>query len=325
MIDVSNLTFEYPDGTLALSNVTFKVRRCERVAILGENGSGKTTLFLCIVGLLRPRSGKVLIKGIEVNRKNEDTIRRIVGLVFQNPDDQVFLPKVYDDVAFGLRNMGLDEGEVRRRVTQTLRLLGIENLADKSTSNLSLGQKKRVAIAGVLAMDPEVILIDEPTAGLDHRGILEMFNILEELNENGKTIVVSTHDVEFVESWADKIVVLHRGRCVKVGDRSLLDELESFGMRKPIKRTIMSLFDFELSSAVVEISEDGKFGYGVDDVIPEIDIDLILLRGLHGPVKVKVSESLYDRFLRILREKGVEVIGDEGDKGGDNRGSVFEA
>ena len=313
MIEVSNLTFEYPDGTLALSNVTFNVKKCEKVAILGENGSGKTTLFLCIVGLLRPWSGRVLIKGIEVNRKNEDKIRRIVGLVFQNPDDQVFLPKVYDDVAFGLRNMGLGEDEVRKRVMKTLRLLGIEDLANKSTSNLSLGQKKRVAIAGVLAMDPDVILIDEPTAGLDHKGILEIYNILEELNENGKTIVISTHDVEFVESWADKIVVLHRGRCVRVGDRSLLDELESFGMRKPIKRTIMSLVDFELSNAVVEISKDGHFGYGVDDVIPEIDIDLILLRGLHKPVKVKVSERLYNRFLRILRERGVEVVRNEGD------------
>ncbi len=308
MIYVEDVGYVYPDGTEALTEVSFKIKKGEKAAILGENGSGKTTLLLCLDCLLYPQRGKIIIDGIEVKKKNEDKIRRKVGLVFQNPDDQVFSATVYDDVAFGLRNMGLDEDRVREKVEWSLRVLGIEKLASRNPSSLSGGQKKRVAIAGILAMEPEVILIDEPTAGLDHRGIMEVYNVLEELNEMGKTIVVSTHDVEFAESWAEKIIVLDSGKVVRVGGREVLSELEEFGMRKPIKRTIfdeLGKLGISLPEMKVELSNDAKFSYGVDGVIPEIDLDLIFLRGTNNPVKVKVSEKLRDRFLRLAKKRGV--------------------
>ncbi|RUM34167.1 MAG: energy-coupling factor ABC transporter ATP-binding protein [Archaeoglobus sp.] len=313
MIDVRNVYFSYPDGVNALKSVTFTVKKGEKCAILGENGSGKTTLLMCMAGLLHYK-GRIVVDGLEVNKKNERLIRRKVGIVFQNPDDQVFLPRVYDDVAFALRNFGMNEDEIRKRVLWSLNALDIVEIKDRSPSSLSLGQKKRVAIAGVLAVNPDVLLIDEPTAGLDHRGILEIYNVLEELNEAGKTVIITTHDVEFAESWADRVIVLTHGKVAKVGGREILDELEKFGMRRPIKRVVFNELGVKVEGAKIEPVDELSnrktevFGYGVDGVIPEIDMDIILLRGLNNPVKIKVARKLRNRFMETVKHKKAKIV-----------------
>lgn len=217
-LETSNLTHVYPDGTHALCEVNFSAQRGERVAVVGPNGSGKSTLFYHFNGILLPSSGKVLLEGKELCNKNLAEMRRKVGLVFQDPDDQLFAATVEQDIAFGPRNLGLSESEVKERVEEALRLFDIEELRSKNPSNLSIGQKKLVAIAGIFAMRPEILVFDEPTAGLDSKGTQETLEAMEEMNGEGRTIIISTHDMELVSSWAERIFVLSRGRVLGEGE-----------------------------------------------------------------------------------------------------------
>lgn len=230
MIRAEQLCHTYEDGTEALKRVNVKVEKNERVALMGPNGAGKTTLILHFNGILKPTSGRVLFRGreIEYSRRYLSMLRRKVGVVFQNSDDQLFAPTVLEDVAFGLLNSGVPEEEARERALDMLERLGIRKLAGKAPHLLSLGQKKRVAIAGVLVMEPEVVIFDEPLSGLDPKGREEVEQILEELEA---TTVVATHDTELALSWADLVYVLNRGRVVAEGsphdvfsDRKLLRE-----------------------------------------------------------------------------------------------------
>jgi len=220
VIKVSDLVYKYLDGTEALKGINFSARQGEIVAIIGKTGSGKTTLIHHFNGLLFPTKGSVFINDEKVGKKNLDRIRMTVGLVFQDPDDQLFAPTVWDDVAFGPRNMGLSKSEVKERVDSTLGVLGIKELGNKSPDNLSGGQKRLVSIAGVLAMNPQVIVLDEPTVGLDPHTRAEIIEILDDLNAEGKTIIFSTHDVDLAAKWAGKIYVIHKGRIEKSGSPS---------------------------------------------------------------------------------------------------------
>ncbi len=219
IIETRDLYFCYPDGTEVLKGINFKVKKGEIVSILGPNGAGKSTLFLHFNGILRPTRGEVLIKGkpIKYNKKGLIEVRKTVGLVFQNPDDQIFAPTVQDDVAFGPLNLGLPEDDVRERVKEALEAVGMWEYRDKPPHHLSGGQKKRVAIAGILAMKPEVIVLDEPTAGLDPVGASQIMKLLYDLNKKGMTIVISTHDVDLVPVYADKVYVIHNGKILKEG------------------------------------------------------------------------------------------------------------
>ena len=216
-IEVIDLSFVYPDGTVALKNVNFEAKQGTKTAILGSNGSGKSTLLYHFNGLFFPKKRKVLMNGEEIVKKNIDKVRKEVGLVFQDPDDQLFAPSVWDDVAFGPRNLGLSPTEVENRVEETLRMLDIFDLARKSPDNLSGGEKKKAAIAGVLAMEPKILVLDEPTAGLDSQGTTDIIEIMDELNAEGKTIILSTHDSDLASSWADMIYVLQKGRIYQYG------------------------------------------------------------------------------------------------------------
>ena len=230
--------FEYSDGTLALSEIVFDVQRGEFCGILGANGSGKTTLLRVMDGLIKDYSGKVLLDGDEVRRLHPRDIYRKVGLVFQNPDDQLFAHTVFEDAAFGPRNMGFSENEVKLRVDAALASVEMSDLAGKQINALSYGQKKRACIAGLLAMGHEILLLDEPTAGLDPMGEYRMMALLTRLNrDDGVTIVMATHSVDLVPLFLHRLHILSRGRIVRSGAPEEVftapSEMENVKLRLP--------------------------------------------------------------------------------------------
>ncbi len=230
--------FRYPDGTVALSDIRLEIGRGEFTGILGSNGSGKTTLLKVMDGLIKEYAGRVLLDGEEVRKLHPRDIYRKMGLVFQNPDDQLFAHTVFEDAAFGPRNMGLDEPEVAARVERALASVEMAEYAGKGIHNLSYGQKKRVCIAGLLAMGHEILLLDEPTAGLDPMGEYRMMEFLTRLNrDNGVTIVMATHSVDLVPLFLHRLHILSKGRIVRGGVPEEVftapAELESVKLRLP--------------------------------------------------------------------------------------------
>lgn len=227
ILETRNLKYSYTNGIDALKGIDFIAGRKQKIAIIGANGAGKSTLFKHFNGILTPSSGEVLIHGEPVSKSNLREIRKMVGIVFQNSDDQVFSPTVEQDIAFGPTNLGLDEETIQHRVDETLRLLSIEHLRERAPHHLSGGEKKRVAIAGALAMEPQILVLDEPTAGLDPRGVRDLIGFLNELPEKyGMTIIFSTHFVDLVAEIADYIYVMDKGSVVVEGD---IEEIFSKG------------------------------------------------------------------------------------------------
>lgn len=231
-------SFRYPDNTLALSDIHLDVFAGEFCGILGSNGSGKTTLLRLLDGIAKDYSGTVQLDGADIRRLSPKEIYRKVGLVFQNPDDQLFAHSVYEDVAFGPRNMGFGEDKVAVRVNGALEAVEMAELAGKDIHNLSFGQKKRVCIAGLLAMGHEILLLDEPTAGLDPMGEYRMMELLTRLNrEGGVTIVMATHSVDLVPVFLNRLHILSRGVLVRSGSPEEVfnagDELASVKLRLP--------------------------------------------------------------------------------------------
>ncbi len=224
VLEISNLSYAYPDKTLALKDVSFKIPAKNKVAILGANGSGKSTLLQHLNGLTLAQSGSVSVLGQQISKANLREIRKMVGIVFDNPDEQLFSTLVYDDIAFGPRNLGYDEKTVAQKVTEMMMLLDITHLQNRPPFNLSLGQKKRVAIAGVLAMEPSIMVFDEPFSGLDPCTLQQFLEILEDLFLRGHTIVVTTHDVDIVYGWANEFVILQEGQVLACGGKQLLED-----------------------------------------------------------------------------------------------------
>lgn len=218
MIRVEALSFAYPDGTEALTGVDLEVGGGEFLSLMGANGCGKTTLLKHLIGLLKPSSGKVLFDGKELASLKDEHVFTQMGIVFQDPNDQLFASNVEQDVAFGPANLGLSQDEVATRTVDALQMAGIAGLGSKAIHTLSFGEKRRAAIAGVLAMEPRIILLDEPTSGLDPRGISSIMRLLKKLNrEKGITMVMATHDVELVPLFCDQVAVLERGRIIRQG------------------------------------------------------------------------------------------------------------
>ena len=217
-IDVKGVHFIYDDATEALKGIDFRVETGEFVAILGSNGSGKTTLINLIVGLLKAKTGEIRIGGRTVETLSAQELYQLVGLVFQNPNDQLFAATVEEDVAFGPRNLDLPEAEVQRRVAEALAAVAALPLKGKAIHHLSFGEQKRVSLAGVIAMQPQVLILDEPTAGLDPAGEAQMLQLLKKLNdEQGMTIILATHSVDMLPLFADRIYVLDGGRVLREG------------------------------------------------------------------------------------------------------------
>ncbi len=213
MIRIKDWTVAYPDGTVAIDHITANIKEGEHVALIGANGAGKSTLLLSMVGVL-PGKGSVEIAGTALQRENFQEIRRKTGVVFQNPDDQLFLPTVYDNIAFGPRNLGLDETTVQCRVEDRLRLLQIESLRDKAAMKLSGGEKRMAAMATVLAMKPSVMLFDEPTAFLDPKARRNLIHVLQKLPH---TMLIATHDLTFAAQVCSRSILLKRGKILAEG------------------------------------------------------------------------------------------------------------
>jgi cobalt/nickel transport system ATP-binding protein len=233
LLNITRLTFGYPDGHVALRDVSMQLERGEKVALVGPNGAGKSTLMLHLNGILGG-DGQIEIAGIPVARPNLPVIRAKVGLVFQNPDDQLFSPTVFEDVAFGPLHMGLAETEVRTRVAEALNQVGMSEYGHRLSHHLSVGQKKRVAIATVLAMEPEILVLDEPSAGLDPRARRALISLLRELP---LTMLVSTHDMLMVRELFPRMIIMDEGQVVADGlTERLMDDialLEAHGLERP--------------------------------------------------------------------------------------------
>jgi cobalt/nickel transport system ATP-binding protein len=213
-VEVSSLSFAYPDGHSALRDVTLSIAPGEKVALLGPNGAGKSTLILHLNGILKVQSGSVCVAGLDVNKKNLGRVRAAVGLVFQNPDDQLFSPTVFDDVAFGPIYQGLKEVDVRAQVDEALAAVRMGEYKNRVSHHLSTGEKKRIAIATVLSMRPEILVLDEPTAGLDPRARRSLINLIRELPQ---TMLVATHDIRMVMELFDRSVIMDAGQVVADG------------------------------------------------------------------------------------------------------------
>jgi cobalt/nickel transport system ATP-binding protein len=233
VVNVSDLHFSYPDGHVALRGISLKLCSGDKVALVGPNGAGKSTLMLHLNGILDGQ-GKIEVGGMQLTRDNLPVIRAMVGLVFQNPDDQLFSPTVFEDVAFGPLHMGLPEEEVMSRVASALEAVRMSTYRDRLSHHLSVGEKKRIAIATVLSMDPKILILDEPTAGLDPRARRTLINLLRELPI---TMLVSTHDMALVKQLFPRTVVMDDGRIVADGQTMdiLEDEklLTEHGLEKP--------------------------------------------------------------------------------------------
>jgi cobalt/nickel transport system ATP-binding protein len=216
-IAVSDLDFHYPDGTVALKGVDLHIHPGETVALLGPNGAGKTTLILHLNGIHMPQHGTIAVSGLQLSKDNVMEIRRRVGVVFQDPDDQLFMPTVRADVEFGPRNLGLDSADIDARVETALNVMDVADLADRPPNHLSFGQKRRVAIAGVLAMEPSIIILDEPTSNLDPASRRELAEALKALDT---TQLIVTHDLPFAYEMCERTIVMDRGEIVTAGSTS---------------------------------------------------------------------------------------------------------
>ena len=220
IIETFDLTYWYAGNDRpSLDRVDLRIRKGVKTIILGGNGAGKSTLFYHFNGVFKPSSGSIVFDGEQIRHKKKvlRNLRSKVSVVLQNPDDQIFGQTVEEDVAYGPSNLGLPEEEVRRRVDHAINLVGLDAYRDRNTLKLSYGQRKRLALAGALAMEPEVLVMDEPTAGLDPQMAQEVMELAEQLHHNGTTVVISTHDVDLAYAWADEIHVLRKGELIYSG------------------------------------------------------------------------------------------------------------
>ena len=233
-IEIDQLSFAYPDGHQALKDISIHIEPCEKVALVGPNGAGKSTLILHLNGILLGQQGSIRVCSLDINDGNLSQIRAMVGLVFQVPDDQLFSPTVFDDVAFGPLYQGLSPQEVNARVEQALADVHMSDYARRVSHHLSTGEKKRIAIATVLSMKPEVLVLDEPTAGLDPRSRRSLIHLLDELP---LTMLVSSHDMQLVRQLFPRLIIMDEGRIVADGStRELMDNvelLEAHGLERP--------------------------------------------------------------------------------------------
>lgn len=304
------MCFTYPDGTSALKNINIEIKKGERVAIIGSNGAGKSTLFLHFNGILKPTSGLIKINNESFNYKKEALMRtrQKVGIVFQNPDDQLFAPTVEEDVAFGPMNLGLSPEEVSVRVEKALEMVGMSGMEKKAPHHLSGGQKKRVAIAGILAMEPEVMVLDEPTTGLDPRGVDQIMSILYDLSMDNMSIIIASHDVEMVTEFAEQIFVLHDGEIIGQGSPSdifnnpelvkkanlkpptaaeLLHRLKSNGLNCDVKLTIEEAYHEILHAMGVDTYHDMLH---------------LVKSKYHHKLLHELGEEHYHKLLHVLEE-----------------------
>lgn len=230
IVEIKNLSYTYPDGTPALDGVTLDVMEGESVGIIGPNGAGKSTLLLHLNGILQSKNGAIKVLGMPLINRNLRKIRSKACLVFQDPEDQLFMPTVFDDVAFGLINLGYDGGAVKEKVEDILERVDLSGRENRSSHHLSFGEKKLVSLATVLVMEPEILLLDEPTSNLDRKEKREIIKFLQKID---KTKIIVSHDLEMIKQLCQRVAVINRGKVVFAGDKEILKDdsrLKSFGL-----------------------------------------------------------------------------------------------
>ncbi|MEM3730629.1 MAG: ABC transporter ATP-binding protein [Candidatus Bathyarchaeia archaeon] len=260
MIEVENLYFTYPNGVEALKGISLTIKNGEFVAIMGQNGAGKTTLVKHFNGLLKPTKGRVLVDGVETTKVSVATLARNVGFVFQNPDHQLFSETVEDEIAFALKNFGFKESVIKRRVTWALNLLGLTQYRKTSPFMLSGGERKRVALASVLAWNPKILILDEPTIGQDYQQKEKLRQFILQMKTQRKTVIIVTHDVEFVAECNPRVILMREGKIVADGEaREILtnvDILTHASIVPPqIAQIFLQLTEFGLPKNVIDVYE----------------------------------------------------------------------
>lgn len=234
-VEVRQLHYSYPDGREAIRNISLSIHHGESVGIIGANGAGKSTLLLLLTGILFPLSGEVLVGDIHVTKKTLPMIRQRLGMVLQDPDDQLFLPTVYDDVAFGPRNYGLNDQEIAERVQRALETVGISHLSDRAPFKLSGGEKRAASIATVLSLDPDILIMDEPTTGLDPRSRRKLIHLLDSFDH---TKIIASHDLEMVLATCSRVILMEDGEVAASGPSEVLlrdkELLERCGLEVPL-------------------------------------------------------------------------------------------
>ena len=255
-VETEQISYTYEGNEKkALDGVSLKLKKGRKIAFMGGNGSGKSTLFLCMNGILKPQEGKVRINGspVEYTRKGLLDVRRKVGIVFQEPDDQLFSASVFQEISFGILNLGVDEESARKEVERVIEKLGITPFRDRPAHALSGGQKKLVSIADILVMHPEVLILDEPASSLDpkHRKLVR--SIIGQLSESGMTILMATHDVDYAFAWADEIVLLHEGKVLRQGTpREVCGDAEAMEQANLEQPAVMRLYRRLLQKGVID-------------------------------------------------------------------------
>ncbi len=278
IIETKDLSYSYDDGTQALKRLNISIARNKTTAIIGGNGSGKSTLFLHLNGILKPTSGMINYEGkpIVYNKKSLFDLRKNVGIVFQNPQEQLFSANVRKDIIFGMKNINLPDDEISKRLDEIMKRTGVIEFADKPTHALSYGQQKRVAIAGVLAMKPSLMILDEPTAGLDPEGVSDILKLIREIQEtDGITVVLSTHEIDLISLYCDAVYVLSKGESVFFGTTEELwrnpELLRKHHLRLPRISHLMEIlskhdgWDVNLSAATI-----GEARKALKDYVGEI-------------------------------------------------------
>ena len=268
-LETKNLSYTYPDGTQALKDVNIQIKKGEKIAIMGPNGAGKSTLFSHFNGLTEPTKGYVEVDGEKIIFEKDELlkVRQKVGIVFQDPNDQLFAPTVREDVAFGPMNLGLEYEEIEKRISESLEMVGMSGFEDKTPHHLSGGQQKRVAIAGIVAMRPDIMILDEPTAGLDPEGVDKVLDILNNLNREGISIIISSHDIEMVNQFADKIYVLYGGEIIAYGDKHQIFSDKELLKKAHLKAPVTTEILYKLKEHGLDVDTQK---IGIEETVEEI-------------------------------------------------------
>ncbi len=298
-MECREISYDYPGRGSALRDVSLEIVEGRKTAILGPNGAGKSTLFLHFNGVLRPKGGQILFQGQPLVYRNRELsqLRKEVAVVLQNPDDQIFSATVEEDVAFGPLNLGLPRDEVEARVDEALALVDMGNMRERPSQQLSFGQRKRLALAGALAMRPKVLIMDEPTAGLDPHLVQEVLELTEELHMKGITLVMSTHELEVAYSWADDFKVMNQGRLVFSGDAEGLFA----------NRSLLELIGFQAPEVYRVNEEMHRYGLLEFEPIPRdiIEMRLKLCRMNRRPIgSLRIREVDRERVPTIMEVHG---------------------
>lgn len=253
LLQAENLSYSYEQGEEVLKEISLTVKKGEKIAVLGSNGAGKSTCFLNLNGVYQPNSGRILYRGKEIKKKDLNELRKNVGIVFQDADNQIIASTVFAEISFGPMNLKLPKDEVRRRVESAMDYMNLSGFKDRPPHYLSGGEKKRVSIADILAMESEVIIFDEPTASLDPVNVEMLKDVLDKMRTMGKTLLISTHDVDFAYEWADRALVFADGRIIADGPVKevfeLKEVLEQANLRKPV---LMEIYESLVGHGVLK-------------------------------------------------------------------------